>query len=101
MTAVFWTPQASDDLAAVYAYIAQDSEHYALLTVRELIGAPGHLAQFPESGRIVPELGRQDVREVLWRSYRIVYQFVSKEDQVRILTVFRGERQFQSPAIPE
>ena len=45
MTAVFWTPQASDDLAAVYAYIAQDSEHYALLTVRELIGAPGHLAQ--------------------------------------------------------
>jgi plasmid stabilization system protein ParE len=66
-----------------------------------LIAAPERLAQFPESGRIVPELGRQDVREVLWRSYRIVYQFVPAADQVRILTVFRGERLFQPSVVPE
>ena len=39
MTPVFWTTPASDDLAAIFAYIAQDSGHYARLTVRGLIAA--------------------------------------------------------------
>ena len=98
MTFLRWTLQAADDLAAIYAYVAQDSEHYALLTVRALIAAPARLATFPELGRIVPELSRTDVRELLWRSYRIVYQYLSISDEIRILTVFRGEQLFQPPA---
>ena len=97
MTSVYWTPQAGDDLAAIFAYIAPDSEHYASLTVRELIAATGRLRQFPEIGRMVPELNRRDVRELIWRSYRVVYQYVAGKDEVRILTVFRAERMFQVP----
>jgi plasmid stabilization system protein ParE len=100
VTTIVWTNQAADDLAAIYAYIAQDSEHYALLTVRELIAAPERLAQFPESGRMVPELDRPEIREVLWRSYRVVYQFAPAADQVQILTVFRGERMFHPSVAP-
>lgn len=74
MTPVSWTPQAGDDLGAIFAYIVQDSEQYAWLTVRALISAAGRLHQFPEMGRMVPELNRTDIREVLWRSYRVVYQ---------------------------
>ena len=97
MTFVHWTPQAADDLATTFAYIAQDSEHYARLTIRELIAATAQLRRFPEIGRVVPELSRTDVREVFWRSYRVVYQYVAAADEVRVLTVFRGERQFQAP----
>lgn len=97
MTRLHWTPQASDDLAAIFAYIAKDSEHYAQLTVRELIAAVGPLRDFPEVGRIVPELNRPDVRELIWRSYRIVYQTTPLNDAVRVLTIFRGERLFQFP----
>ena len=97
MTTVQWTVPAGDDLAAIFAFIAQDSEHYAWLTVRQLIGAVGHLRQFPEIGRVVPELNRRVVREVLWRSYRIVYQYLSTKDEVRVLTVFRAERLFRAP----
>jgi len=86
VTTVQWTAQAGDDLAAIFAYIAQDSEHYAALTVRQLIAAVGHLRQHPEIGRVVPELNRRDVREVLWRSYRIVYQFLAERDEARVLT---------------
>lgn len=100
MTALSWTIQASDDLAAIYAFIAQNSEHYALLTVRALIAAPEHLMQFPKAGRIVPELNRSDIREVFWRSYRIVYEYSAAADEIRILTVFRGERLFPLPSIP-
>ena len=101
MTAVRWTPQAADDLAAIVAYIGQDSPHYARLTVRELIAATAQLSTFPEIGRVVPELSRRDVREVIWRSYRVVYQYVAERAEVRILTVFRAERLLRAPPIGE
>ena len=99
MTPVYWTAQASEDLAAIFAYVAQDSDHYARLTVRELIAATSRLRVFPELGRIVPELDRADVREVIWRSYRLVYQYLGPVNEIRVLTVFRAERLFQVPTI--
>ena len=97
MTAVYWATQAGEDLGAIFAYIRQDSEQYAGLTVREILAATGRLREFPEIGRMVPELNRPDVRELTWRSYRIVYQYLSAANEVWILTVFRGERLFQAP----
>ena len=97
MTTLHWAPQAGEDLGAIFAYIAQDSEQYAWLTVRELLAATDRLREFPEIGRVVPELNRPDVRELIWRSYRIVYQFASTRNEAWILTVFRGERLFQVP----
>lgn len=97
MTRLNWTTEASDDLAAIFAYIAQDSEHYARLTIRELIAEAARLKAFPEMGRLVPELDRVDVREVIWRSYRLVYQYLAASHEIRVLTVFRGERLFQTP----
>lgn len=44
----------------------------------------------PLAGRVVPEIGRQDVREVFLRAYRLVYQV--SEDQFIVLTVFEGYR---------
>lgn len=98
MTTLYWTPQAGEDLGAIFAYIAQDSEQYAWLTVREFVAATARLREFPEIGRVVPELNRPDVRELVWRSYRIVYQFAAAQHEARILTVFRGERLFQVPS---
>ena len=94
MTRVLWTPQARDDLQAQFDHIAKDSVHYAGVTVDSIIGATGRLADFPESGRTVPELGRPEVREVLWRSYRIVYRLTANHAQAHVLTVFRGEHLF-------
>jgi plasmid stabilization system protein ParE len=44
----------------------------------------------PHAGRVVPEIGRQDVREVFVRSYRVVYRLVA--DGIVVLTVFEGHR---------
>jgi len=48
----------------------------------------------PRAGRRVPELGRHDVREVVVRSYRIVYQL--SPDGIVVLVVFESHRQFPS-----
>jgi plasmid stabilization system protein ParE len=46
----------------------------------------------PRAGRRVPELGRDDVREVVARRYRIVYQV--SPGGIVVLVVFESHRQF-------
>lgn len=93
MSAILWTEQAQSDLAAIHAFISQDSPHYASVTVRQLIAAVDQLAAFPESGRAVPEFEDPQVREIVRRSYRIVYRLVAG-DQVHVLTIHHGSRHF-------
>jgi addiction module RelE/StbE family toxin len=98
VTRIVWTPQAVKDLLGIREYITKDSLQYADLVARSLFGAADRLQHFPESGRIVPELPATGLREVLWRSYRIVYRFKKAEDRIEVLLVFRAERLI--PSIP-
>jgi plasmid stabilization system protein ParE len=41
-------------------------------------------------GRVVPELGIQDLREILVGTYRVIYRV--REDEVHVLTVHHGAR---------
>lgn len=92
MTRVAWTLRALENLEAIRTYIARSSERYAALHVERLFAAVDRLQHFPESGRIVPEIQRQDIREVLVGSYRIVY--LVGPGTVHVLTVFHGARLF-------
>jgi addiction module RelE/StbE family toxin len=96
MSSIRWTPQAVEDLEAIHAYVARDSARYATLLVERLFGAIDRLTHLPNSGRIVPEFQRPDLREVILGSYRIVYRL--REDSVEILTVFHGARLFPAAA---
>lgn len=95
MRQIFWTVQAQADLAAIHAFISQDSARYADVTVRQLIAAVDQLVTFPESGRAVPEFDDPDVREIVRRTYRVVYRLVGSE-HVHILTIHHGARQLPS-----
>jgi plasmid stabilization system protein ParE len=88
VTEVRWTERAVEDLAAIKAFIGQESPAYALAVVGRLYQAVGQLAQFPDSGRIVPEQARSEIRELVRPPYRIVYR--RRPDLVEILLVFRS-----------
>ena len=49
------------------------------------------LEQFPQMGRVVPEIGRSEIRELIFRNYRIIYHLITKT-QVNILAVHNGLR---------
>ena len=93
MRVVLWTKQAQADLAAIRAFISQDSRHYASVIVSRLIAATDRLVPFPESGRAVPEFEDPLVREVVHRPYRIVYRLVGV-DEVHVLTVHHASQDF-------
>jgi toxin ParE1/3/4 len=97
VTEVRWTERAVEDLAAIKAFISQESPAYALAVVGRLYQAVGQLAQFPDSGRIVPEQARSEIRELVRPPYRIVYR--RRPDFVEILLVFRSS--LPLPTIPE
>ena len=65
---------------------------YADLVVQRLVRAPERLQQFSESGRIVPELGQPELRELIVRPFRVVYRI--RDDSIEIATVFRASRLF-------
>lgn len=66
---VRWTPQAADDLQAIYDFIARDSPHYAQLTLEDILAAIDRLEQFPLMGRHIPERARDDLRELIKPPY--------------------------------
>ncbi len=47
----------------------------------ELVSETDRLQEFPELGRIVPEYRNDDIREIVFRPYRIVYR-VNRENKI-------------------
>ncbi len=98
MAQVIWTHEALDDLDAVCGFIARDTSRYAELFAERVFRATNHLVEFPRVGRVVPEIGRDDIREVIVQSYRVIYRVLP--EVVQILAVHHGARRledFQAP----
>jgi toxin ParE1/3/4 len=93
MGQVIWSPSALEDIEQVAQFIARDSSDQASLFVSRLIEATDRLGSFPLSGRGIPEIGRQDCREISYGAYRIMYR-VEGED-VWITGVVHGARDWR------
>ncbi len=91
---VCWTDTAQAHLDAIHAYIAQDSVEYALRMVDRLTRRSQQIAEFPLSGRRVPEYDMDQIREVIEGAYRIIYHI--KPDQIDVLAVVHSAMNFLS-----
>jgi addiction module RelE/StbE family toxin len=87
---VHWTDTAQAHLNAIREYIAQDSAEYANRTIDRLTRRSQQIADFPISGRRVPEYDMDQVREVIETPYRIIYHI--KPDQIDVLAVMHEAR---------
>lgn len=87
---VQWTRSATHDLRGVEAYIALDSPYYARRFVSKILAATRKLARFPMIGRRVSEAERDDIRELIFQGYRIIYRLWS--DRISVLAVLHGSR---------
>ena len=89
-----WSEIAVEDLAGILSYIAKDAPCYADQFIDRLISATHKLATFPELGRRVPETGKdgENIRELIFHGYRIIYQVDQTVHRVLIVTVVHGSR---------
>ena len=86
---VEWSPLALDRVSDIARYIAKDNPDAAERWVDELFESVERLADFPEIGRVVPEVGVRRIRELIFGAYRVIY---SVKDKIEILTVRRGSQ---------
>lgn len=62
---------------------------------REVVAQVERLADFPESGRIVPEFELVNLREIIHPPFRIVYRV--DPARIRVVRVWRSERLLRVP----
>ena len=86
-----WSPLASEQVDDAVAYIAADDPAAALQWLERLLERVGALSQYPDSGRVVPELQREDIREVIVVPYRVIYR--RTVEAVEILAIRHGSRE--------
>ncbi|EKO3658755.1 type II toxin-antitoxin system RelE/ParE family toxin [Vibrio metschnikovii] len=90
MVEIIWTEPALSDLNDIAEYIALENVVAAKQLVQTVFEKVERLVDFPESGRIPPELERLNYREVVVNPCRIFYKY--DDEKVRILFVMRSER---------
>lgn len=93
MGQVIWAPSALDDIDAIAEYIARDSESRAALFVSRIFEITDRLQEFSLSGRVIPEIGDQSCREIIYGSYRIMYRI--EGNAVWITGVVHGARDWR------
>jgi toxin ParE1/3/4 len=86
---IIWSPKALNDVKLVADIIAEDKPKAAQKWIKSIFKVVEKLEPFPESGRIVEEVQRNDIREIILKNYRIIYRVSSSVD---ILIVKHGAR---------
>lgn len=87
---VILSPLAVQDLAEIITFIAADNPSAAEQFGLALVGKTRLLAAFPELGRVVPEI--QSARELVHRSYRLIYRVDHAHCRVDIARFWHGAR---------
>jgi len=91
---VKWSVPARNDLKQIPDYIANDSKYYAQSVIQKIVAKTETLPEFPEIGRTVPEIGDQNIRELIVYSYRLIYEI--SVAGIEILAIIHGRRDFNS-----
>lgn len=85
-----WSPSSVTDLEDICRFISKDSAYYARMFVQRIVNIVDTIPSFPQSGRIVPEYDRSDLREKIYKNYRIVYRI--RDDSIEIITIVHSAK---------
>jgi toxin ParE1/3/4 len=89
---LIWSPASRDDLRDIVTFISRDSPPRAETFAYRLIAETDKLRTFSEFGRVVPEYLVPTIREIIIRSYRIVYRIDHERKLVEIARVWHAAR---------
>lgn len=86
------SPTARHDLQDIVRYISVDAPERAVAFGQFLLTQAKRLGSFPQMGRMVPEIGEPKIREIVVRSYRVIYRIDDSDCRVEIVRFWHGAR---------
>ena len=93
MVEVRWSPKAADDYESLIKYYEKNAPKFAQTLAKQIIYIIENLDQFPKMGRMVPELQNEEIREIIYRNFRIIYRL--KEEILEIVRIIHGSRRLK------
>jgi len=82
---IVWSPLAIDRASEIADDIVLDKPAAADKWITTVFFRVEQLKSSPETGRVVPEIGDDQFRELIYGNYRIIYRIEKK--QVSMLTI--------------
>ncbi len=98
MAKVNWTRQAIEDIHEIREYYNHLSPKYADELTDKIFEKAGYIEKYAQIGRVVPELEREDVRELIYKNYRIIYRIIT-EKKIDIIAVHNSARPLTEDSI--
>jgi toxin ParE1/3/4 len=89
---IIFSDPSIEDLENIVRFIAQDNPQAAVRFGAKLIQSVRNLSTFPRLGRVVPEKNDENIREVVFKSYRIFYQVKDDIHTVEIVRFWHAAR---------
>ena len=87
---IIWSPLAVDRATEIAEYISCDNPTAAQDWVENVFEKVELLTSSPCIGRLVPEVSRNEIRELMFGNYRIIYRVESTS--ISILTIRHGKQ---------
>lgn len=82
---IIWSPLAIERASEIAEYIALDNPTAATKWVERVFEKVKNLSSLPEAGRKVSEVNRNEIRELIFGNYRIIYRI--EKSNISILTI--------------
>ena len=79
MVQIEWSEISDYDILQIYSYIYKDSVYYAVKTINGIVKSTENLEMLQYMGRKVPERNSTHFRELIYKSYRIIYEVQSNK----------------------
>ena len=96
---LIWSPTEVKQLSEIVDYISEDSPIQAEKWADRILNAVEQLTDYPKSGRIVPEINEEKIREIISGNYRIIYEI--EDTCISILTIRHSKRMMDKDKITE
>jgi toxin ParE1/3/4 len=93
MAEVIWTIKAIEQTEQIGLFIEKDSPFQARRVVQLIIMETRKLKEHPRIGKMIPEVQKDQYRELRVFSYRILYKIIN-ENRIAIVGVVHGRRLF-------
>jgi plasmid stabilization system protein ParE len=89
---IVFSDPSIEDLENIVRFIAQDNPQAAARFGAKLIESVRNLAAFPRLGRVVPEKNDENIREIIFKSYRVFYRVKDDTRTVEIARFWHAAR---------
>jgi len=87
--------KAKRQLRNIYNYYSENSIQYAEHFLEVFYNKIESLIEFPKMYSVIPQLEKHNIRKLLFKEYRILYQIDEDEDVIKIVAILHSKQRLQ------